>query len=271
EATHKQVHDTTLEIVIDGETLHTTAEHPFFVPERGWVEAGQLNIGDLVRAADGSCGAVDSVTMIDEPQTMYNLTISLVATYLVGEQGWVVHNTNDFICRYLPAGEAGQYRLQTKDGPPPRVSGIYEYIDRTRDDLWYVGEATDLRARLRRERSEGRFNDWIEVIWTPLNVPQLKRPNNKNGLFYLRAYGVETWQNPNPIHHRMLKAAEKIRIIQLEEQFRIGREGIANAGESGDMNISTGLKPWLAAGGSLMRPGWPDWLFLYEDHLQGLK
>ncbi|MEM9954592.1 MAG: polymorphic toxin-type HINT domain-containing protein [Chloroflexota bacterium] len=93
EATHKQVHDTTLEVVIDGETLHTTDEHQFFVHERDWVEAGQLNIGDLVRAADSSCGAVDSVTVIDEPQTMYNLTISLVATYLVGQQGWVVHNT----------------------------------------------------------------------------------------------------------------------------------------------------------------------------------
>ncbi|MEO1254999.1 MAG: hypothetical protein AAFY41_08950 [Bacteroidota bacterium] len=38
--------------------------------------------------------------MIDEPQTMYNLTISLVATYLVGEQGWVVHNIGFDISPY---------------------------------------------------------------------------------------------------------------------------------------------------------------------------
>ncbi|MEO1255757.1 MAG: nucleic acid/nucleotide deaminase domain-containing protein, partial [Bacteroidota bacterium] len=65
-----------------------------------------LNIGDLVRAADGSCGAVETVTVIDEQQTMYNLTISLVATYLVGEQGWVVHNKDGW-CRF--ASEETKY------------------------------------------------------------------------------------------------------------------------------------------------------------------
>ncbi|MEO1256869.1 MAG: polymorphic toxin-type HINT domain-containing protein, partial [Bacteroidota bacterium] len=126
EATHKQVHDTTLDIVIDGETLHTTAEHPFFVPERGWVEAGQLNIGDLVRAADGGCGAVEAVTVIDEPQTMYNLTISLVATYLVGEQGWVVHN-EDIICE-LP-GRAWQYRSEHPDTRLPKWWDIFVTLE----------------------------------------------------------------------------------------------------------------------------------------------
>ena len=102
EATHKQVHPTTLDVTIDGETIHTTDEHPFLIVlENGvqWTEAKHLNSGDAVLASDGSLGEVESVNVIDEPQTMYNLTVDLVATYLVGEQGWVVHNV-DKICNF---------------------------------------------------------------------------------------------------------------------------------------------------------------------------
>ncbi|GAB5492118.1 MAG: hypothetical protein Phog2KO_23330 [Phototrophicaceae bacterium] len=77
--------------------VHTTDEHPFLVKdgeEYHWVEAGNLNIGDTVVSSNGSLGEVEAVTVIDEPQTMYNLTVDLVATYLVGEGQWVVHNSD---------------------------------------------------------------------------------------------------------------------------------------------------------------------------------
>lgn len=90
-ATHSQHHETTLDLTISGEVIHTTDEHPFLT-ESGWVEAGQLNIGDEVLASDSSCGVVEAITIIHEPQTMFNLTVELVATYVVGSGQWVVHN-----------------------------------------------------------------------------------------------------------------------------------------------------------------------------------
>ncbi len=96
-ATHTQHHETTLDVTIDGETLHTTDEHPFYVirnNQEQWVQAQHLHIGDSVLSGLGETGTVEDIIIIDQPQTMYNLTVSLVATYLVGDGQWVVHNVN---------------------------------------------------------------------------------------------------------------------------------------------------------------------------------
>jgi hypothetical protein len=49
----------------------------------------RYRVGDLVRRGDGSYGIVEVVLIIDEPQVMYNLSVSHVATYLVDEGHWV--------------------------------------------------------------------------------------------------------------------------------------------------------------------------------------
>jgi len=91
-ATHTQVHETTLDVTINGETVHTTDEHPFLLSDGLWIEAGKLEVGDEVLAADGSVGVVETVVVVDTPQTMVNLTVELAATYVVGAGRWVVHN-----------------------------------------------------------------------------------------------------------------------------------------------------------------------------------
>ncbi len=96
-ATHNQRHDTTLDLTIDGETLHTTDEHPFYVvrdDQEQWVQAKHLHIGDAILSGLGETGIVEDIVIVDQPQTMYNLTVALVATYLVGDGQWVVHNVN---------------------------------------------------------------------------------------------------------------------------------------------------------------------------------
>ncbi|MEO1255571.1 MAG: hypothetical protein AAFY41_11930, partial [Bacteroidota bacterium] len=216
------------------------------------------------------------MSVIDEPQTMYNLTISLVATYLVGEQGWVVHNTNSQgkICRYLPAGADGQYRLQTKDGPPRGVLGIYEYKSRENDlGLWYVGESHDIRDRLLAEMRDGFFNDWIEVIWTPLNIPPKFQPSRSSYYYkhYLPSNNLNKWKRPSPMMARMLHVAEKIRIHQVYEEFGgniANKIGSPRGGNPIDLEV---FKRILAQGGTAKRSGWPDWLFLYQDHIKDLK
>ena len=118
-ATYAQQHETTLDVTISGEVIHTTEEHPFYVVAdgRGWVEAGQLAIGDAVLAADGTTGAVGAVTVIPTPQTMYNLTVEWVATYLVGDGQWVVHNVN--VTPYVWCANK----------PPTGYFGVYSFTD----------------------------------------------------------------------------------------------------------------------------------------------
>ncbi len=109
-ATHNQRHDSTLDITIDGETLHTTDEHPFYVirdDQEQWVQAKHLHIGDAILSALGETGIVEDIIIIDQPQMMYNLTVALVATYMVGDGQWVVHNQDEPIAIQSLPGRSG--------------------------------------------------------------------------------------------------------------------------------------------------------------------
>nr|WP_044201226.1 polymorphic toxin-type HINT domain-containing protein [Oscillochloris trichoides] len=98
-------------LTIDGETLETTPEHPFYVLLRGWVAASDLQPGMAVRRADGSYGAVQAVALERQPQTMYNLTVAGAHTFFVGEEGWLVHNAKcDKFERFGSAAEASASR-----------------------------------------------------------------------------------------------------------------------------------------------------------------
>jgi hypothetical protein len=100
-------------VVVDGEEVVTTPEHPFYTAEGGWTDAKDLEPGDHLRKADGSYGVVGTVTFEDSPRRMYNLTVGTVHTFFVGEGQWLVHNT----C--LP----DVVRYSIEDSPTPPLSG----------------------------------------------------------------------------------------------------------------------------------------------------
>jgi hypothetical protein len=92
-------------LTIDGEHVETTPEHPFFTLERGWVDAGELRVGERVRRANGFYGLVQAVVVETEPQVMYNLTVAEAHTFFVGAQHWLVHNTNcNVVVKAINAG-----------------------------------------------------------------------------------------------------------------------------------------------------------------------
>ncbi len=93
------------------EAIITTPGHPFYLevnvdntdrpaPQgheelaEPWVGAGDLKTGDKVRQADGTTGTVRTVMTLEETKTMYNLDVSTLDNFYVGEQGWLVHNQN---------------------------------------------------------------------------------------------------------------------------------------------------------------------------------
>ena len=66
-------------LTIDGEEIETTPWHPFYTDE-GWEDAGDLQPGDLVLALDGDYSTVESVVIVAETQTMYDLDVEMVDT-----------------------------------------------------------------------------------------------------------------------------------------------------------------------------------------------
>jgi hypothetical protein len=79
-------------VVIDGQNVETTPEHPFFSLDRGFVPAAELRVGELVASEAGDPGRVDAVAWNGGPQRMWNLTVATDHTFFVGTGGWWVHN-----------------------------------------------------------------------------------------------------------------------------------------------------------------------------------
>ena len=81
-------------LTIDGEKIETTPEHPWYTEDKGWVNAGDLRIGEHIRKAEGESGEVQSLEFVRKPKVMYNLTVEQAHTFFVGQQQWLVHNAS---------------------------------------------------------------------------------------------------------------------------------------------------------------------------------
>ncbi len=93
-------------LTIEGETLETTAEHPFYELESApwlavgqtegrWTDALELKAGNRVWKAGSTSGVVQSVEVAPVSQRMYNLTVDIAQTFFVGDGQWLVHNCRD--------------------------------------------------------------------------------------------------------------------------------------------------------------------------------
>ena len=78
----------------NGEEIHTTENHPFYVEGKGWCAAAQLEPGDVLRTQDGETEIVEGVQIenLDEAVKVYNLEIEDSHTYYVSADEVLVHN-----------------------------------------------------------------------------------------------------------------------------------------------------------------------------------
>jgi hypothetical protein len=92
-AVHVHTDEEILYLIVDGELIVTTPDHPFYTADGEWVAAGELQVGDAVFRADGTSGIVESLEVVRQAQPMYNLTVDEAHTFFVGIGAWLVHNT----------------------------------------------------------------------------------------------------------------------------------------------------------------------------------
>ncbi len=74
------------------ERISATAEHPFHVRGAGWVEAGDLKVGDILDAGGATSCAVEAIEAGEADVTVHNLTVDEDHTYFVGLGNVWVHN-----------------------------------------------------------------------------------------------------------------------------------------------------------------------------------
>ena len=79
-------------LMVNGESIVTTPEHPFYITGQGWIPAGALQVGEKILRANGQVGTVKRIAVTKQLQVMYNLTVADAHTFFVGDGQWLVHN-----------------------------------------------------------------------------------------------------------------------------------------------------------------------------------
>jgi intein/homing endonuclease len=138
--------DETYVVTVDGESIETTANHPFYDENGEQVEAKDLEEGDEISTANGDTATVDSVECIhhDEPVMVYNFCVMEDHTYFVGECGVLVHNQCDGSA--LDGFEKRAKGISEKITEPGKTESYYYHscADEVADIIAESGFRTDL-------------------------------------------------------------------------------------------------------------------------------
>ena len=83
--------------MINGEEIITTVDHPFYVNDRGFVNAGELAVGDELLDSNKNILLVENfdVELTDDSVKVYNFQVEDYHTYHVSGLGVLVHNAGD--------------------------------------------------------------------------------------------------------------------------------------------------------------------------------
>ena len=85
--------DVLVHIDAAGEQIQTTLGHPFYVAGKGWVKAGELKSGDVLKLYDGKEAEINGVYIKEsKPVITYNFEVEDSHTYYVTQSDVLCHN-----------------------------------------------------------------------------------------------------------------------------------------------------------------------------------
>ncbi|WP_179959216.1 polymorphic toxin-type HINT domain-containing protein [Pseudoalteromonas rhizosphaerae] len=110
------------------ESITTTAEHPFYVDNLGWLAAGNIEVGTIVSGPKFENDiTIADIQVNEEPQYAYNFTVDIDHTYFVGKTNIWVHNTCSIDAKPVNGNSAAStkeqhfYMIQDADGNIKKV------------------------------------------------------------------------------------------------------------------------------------------------------
>ena len=132
--------DVLVHVFVDGEEIITTPEHPFYVEGIGFVLAGELSEGDILRTAENENPIITKIEKeyLDECINVYNFEVKDFHTYFVSEKSIFVHN----MCKADKDAVPNTEKKSDKD------AAYYEY-KALREQGYNATEAYDLMKQFR--------------------------------------------------------------------------------------------------------------------------
>lgn len=103
-------------VTVDGEVIHATDGHPFWVESRdAWIDAGDLQVGDVLLTEEGTKTEVEAVRAYRMVGRVFNLTVAGLHTYYAGAEPVLVHNANP-CWQDEPEDRSAKYAGEDGDG-----------------------------------------------------------------------------------------------------------------------------------------------------------
>jgi len=174
-----------LEVCLEnGEIVPTTGNHPFWVKDKGWVEAMMLDPGDQLLSADGRVATVANIVQKNTPSSVWNLTVEDSHSFFVlaGNQTILVHNTNPGLRTYVV------YEVTLNDGTKyvgrasiayTRGSAVDEAVERCLDARFKRHHRLDADKGFIRANAKPR---WHGIYHTGKTADKLKLYETMRGL-----------------------------------------------------------------------------------------
>ena len=87
---------TLVHLTVNGEEIVTTVDHPFYVKDKGFINAGELKINDELLDSNGNILLIENfaIELTEKPVTVYYFQVEDFHTYHVGEFRILVHNAD---------------------------------------------------------------------------------------------------------------------------------------------------------------------------------
>ena len=103
-------------VEVGGESITTTPEHPFWVPQKGWTSAIKLRAGDKLSLLNGETVIVKTAQheLLKTPVLVYNFEVEEFHTYFVSGISVLVHN----VCAVKENGVRVDVRTSNEHGLP---------------------------------------------------------------------------------------------------------------------------------------------------------
>ena len=146
--------DQVVYVVGEGTEIQTTKEHPFYVEGEGFVRAGSLRSGDVLRLADGENATVWKVwsEALDEKVRVYNFEVADCHTYYVSELGVLVHNVCAVNGNGIWNGNKEIYsvvfEVQLPNGMYPDVSDVRHFQEANRQLNLFFKQNPDIAKQM---------------------------------------------------------------------------------------------------------------------------